>query len=85
MCCIYACVDSPFPSSIPPFPFKEGMGEYNAAYMRVNLYTCVKQHLKVGLRVTLKKIEHIKKKMSADSSFTILNPKLNPNTTLFTV
>ena len=23
----YASVDSPFPSSIPPFPFKEAMGE----------------------------------------------------------
>ena len=29
-------------------PFKEVMEEYSAAYMRVFLYTSVKQHLKVG-------------------------------------
>ena len=38
-----------FPSPIPPIPFKEEMGEYSAAYMGVNLYTGVKQYLKVGL------------------------------------
>ena len=50
MCCIYACVDSPFPSSIPPFPFKDGIGEYSAADMLCNIYTSVKQHVKASLR-----------------------------------
>ena len=51
MCCIYASVDSPFPSSIPPFPFKDGIGEYSAAYMLCNIHTSVKQHVKASLRV----------------------------------
>ena len=40
-------LESPF--LLPSFPFKEVMGEYSAAYMRVFLYSSVKQHLKVGL------------------------------------
>ena len=46
----YASLDSPLPSSIPPFPFKDGIGEYSAAYMLCNIHTSVKQHVKASLR-----------------------------------
>ena len=41
-------VDFPFISSIPPFPFKEWMGE--CCTCAVNFYISVRQYLKVGLR-----------------------------------
>ena len=48
----YASINSSFLSSIPPFPFKDAMGEESAAYMHMKMDVALAAHvyyLKVGL------------------------------------